>query len=199
LTINDAALSQDILIKHAKTLTKHEVWRDKLHHAIGDSILFMPTCETWAKQRKALSAAFFKHKLVKMTEIVKKAVRQEVTEWAKLDEIEIVAAAQSLQQRIIMDVALGSGVSRMLVDVEHNDGTVRQETLSFAMDKVQGWATSRRRQLFVFLFEELGKYMITPADRRQVRNVNSLKKVFLDMIDKRKKGLSKSNLASSEG
>jgi cytochrome P450 len=40
----------------------------------------MSTGEEWSKQRKAISGAFFKNKLVKMSEIIKKTVVKYVQE-----------------------------------------------------------------------------------------------------------------------
>lgn len=52
----------------------------KMQHLLGDTIVLMSTGEEWSKQRKAISGAFFKNKLVKMSEIIKKTVVKYVQE-----------------------------------------------------------------------------------------------------------------------
>jgi cytochrome P450 len=51
-----------------------------MQHLLGDTIVLMSTGEEWSKQRKAISGAFFKNKLVKMSEIIKKTVVKYVQE-----------------------------------------------------------------------------------------------------------------------
>lgn len=50
---------------------------------MGDSILFQESSELWAKKRKSLSVAFYKEKLMKMLEVVKKCMEDKILEWRK--------------------------------------------------------------------------------------------------------------------
>ena len=42
----------------------------------GESTLTMPSNELWAKKRRAITVAFYKEKLIKMTEIIKDIIHQ---------------------------------------------------------------------------------------------------------------------------
>jgi cytochrome P450 len=44
----------------------------------GDSILYSPSNENWSIRRKSLTAAFYKDKLIKMIEIMKKITHEKV-------------------------------------------------------------------------------------------------------------------------
>ena len=60
---------------------------------VTDSIVFQDTFDPeYAKKRKALSGAFFKQKLIGMTEIIKQVTLNEIRllQEAKLSEVDIV-------------------------------------------------------------------------------------------------------------
>jgi hypothetical protein len=66
-----------------KYLDKHIVDAN-MFSALGyKSILFSKTDEVWAQRRKSLSAAFYKERLLKMVEIIKKTTLEFVETWEK--------------------------------------------------------------------------------------------------------------------
>jgi hypothetical protein len=50
---------------------------------MGNSILQAESTEDWGKKRKVLAAAFYKDKLIKMNDIVKRCMGETVLKWRK--------------------------------------------------------------------------------------------------------------------
>jgi cytochrome P450 len=71
LFISDPKILEELYVTKAKFLEKHPMMGRNQSPLTGDTIVFMPGNEQWAKKRKALSASFYKDRLVKMVEIVK--------------------------------------------------------------------------------------------------------------------------------
>jgi len=79
LLINTCEYLEDIFITHNKLHTKHEISRRNFSNWVPNSIFFQATEHpTYLDKRKALSAAFFKSKLVTMTKIIKKVALHEI-------------------------------------------------------------------------------------------------------------------------
>jgi cytochrome P450 len=69
-------------------------------------------------KRKELSGAFFKSKLLGMTKIIKEVTLREIklVQDSGLKEIDVAQMTNSLQSRIIINVAIGMGFDKMTVE-----------------------------------------------------------------------------------
>jgi cytochrome P450 len=61
----------ELYVSKNKYFDKHPRIGQVLHPLLGDSTLFSRNDETWSKKRKALSATFYKEKLVKYFNLIK--------------------------------------------------------------------------------------------------------------------------------
>ena len=78
------------------------------------SIVMMQTDDpSYVEKRKTLSGAFFKSKLVGMTEIIKQVIMKEVKklQTQDLNNVELSELTQNLYSRIIVNVSVGTGYS----------------------------------------------------------------------------------------
>jgi len=108
-----------------KELTKPWESRAKWHPLVKNAIFIQATeDEDYHSKRKALSAAFFKSKLQRMTVIIKEVIFRHMRETKDLDIVDLVTFTTDLQSRIIMNITLGRGVSQLTVDWEQEDGTI---------------------------------------------------------------------------
>jgi cytochrome P450 len=81
LWINDPNLLNELYVTKNKYFDKHPLVHHGLKPLLGESILLSHSNEEWSKRRKTLSAAFYKDKLVKMTDIAKDVIDFEVKRW----------------------------------------------------------------------------------------------------------------------
>ncbi len=80
--------------------------------------------ENYADKRKALSAAFFKSKLLSMTKIIKEVTLKEIKRLQKMpsNEVDLVLMTIDLQSRIIINCSVGMGHSSTLIPYENDNG-----------------------------------------------------------------------------
>jgi hypothetical protein len=72
LLVNSAKYLQDFYVNKNAIFTKHFLIRWQFWKLMGTSIVFQDTDDpTYADKRKTLSGAFFKSKLIGMTETIK--------------------------------------------------------------------------------------------------------------------------------
>ena len=81
LAIGDVKVIEAMYTTKNKYFDKHPLIKDLAMPLTGDSILFTETSETWRKERKAMSPAFYKGKLEDLVELAKGAVRKTITRW----------------------------------------------------------------------------------------------------------------------
>ena len=84
--------------------------------------------ENYADKRKALSAAFFKSKLLAMTKIIKEVTLKEIKrlQHRASNEVDLVCMTIDLQSRIIINCSVGMGHSTTLIPYENDDGTMTE-------------------------------------------------------------------------
>lgn len=75
LFFRDPELLEKLYITHNKYFDKMFLTRFIFHKLTGDSILFEESSEFWNNKRKRMSVAFYKDKLIKMTDIVKDCMK----------------------------------------------------------------------------------------------------------------------------
>jgi cytochrome P450 len=112
IVLNTAEALTDIYITKNKFFDKDPMARISLGTLFGDSIILASSNEEWAKKRKILSSAFYKDKLVRMTDTIRKVVAQKIEEFehnyvATGEPMDIVREMGDLQMRIILVSAFG--------------------------------------------------------------------------------------------
>ena len=74
IVINSAVPLTDIYVIKNKFFDKDSMAKVQFGTLFGDSIIVSQTNEDWSKKRKILSSAFYKDKLVRMTDSIRKVV-----------------------------------------------------------------------------------------------------------------------------
>ena len=69
--VNSARILTDIYVSKNKYFDKDPISRLIFGSIFGESIVLAASDELWAKKRKILSSAFYKDKLIKMTEVIR--------------------------------------------------------------------------------------------------------------------------------
>ena len=69
IVFSDPELVSEIFIAKNKYFDKHPKFGNVQKRLIGDSIIFSPSNDLWAKKKKSISSAFYKDKLTKMMQI----------------------------------------------------------------------------------------------------------------------------------
>ena len=90
-------------------------------------IVFQATEDpTYSDRRKALSAAFFKSKLLGMTKIIKETTLKVIKDIqsSNLTEISLAQMTVKLQSEIILNVSVGMGHSQRKLEYERADGVL---------------------------------------------------------------------------
>jgi cytochrome P450 len=81
LWILDVNVVQELYTTQNKYFNKHPIVRDLTLQLTGRSILFADTDEMWRKRRTALGPAFYKGKLIQMTDLAKESMRGTLARW----------------------------------------------------------------------------------------------------------------------
>lgn len=81
LLINSAEILEEFYIRLNKFTNKSISTQIAFRKFIETSTLVLPSDENWSKKRKSVSSAFYKEKLIQMTEKVKDALQRKLDEW----------------------------------------------------------------------------------------------------------------------
>lgn len=90
-----------------KFFDKHHNTQKLFIGLMEKTILFEKTTERWAKKRKSLSSAFYKQKLVKMTESIKRITLEHMKLWKEKGQIDLISAINEIQTDIILECGFG--------------------------------------------------------------------------------------------
>ena len=74
LVLNTPQPFTDLYVQKNKYFEKDPIGRILFKPFFGDSLAFVAGDESWSHKRKAMSSAFYKEKLIKMTEVVRDVV-----------------------------------------------------------------------------------------------------------------------------
>lgn len=80
LVLNTPQPFTDLYIQKNRFYEKDPIQRLIFKPFLGDSLVFIDGDEIWQQKRKAMSSAFYKEKLIKMTEVVNQVVTEKVKE-----------------------------------------------------------------------------------------------------------------------
>ena len=148
LVVNDPQMVQDIFTTKNKSYDKMSRTQLLFGDLMGNTFLFSPGDAIWKAKRKAVAHAFFKDKIVHMTEILKGKITEQSEKW--LDEIRS-SPAQSTEIatnaffdvfcRNIVHVSFGEDICDSTIEIMLPDpveGKVAPRKLSFmkALNKV---------------------------------------------------------------
>lgn len=125
--INAPEYLEDIYIRLNAMHSKHMDEQKVFNILMPSSIVFMQSDDKdYAERRKILASAFYKNNVAKMVGLIKKVTLQLISEvQAKItDEVDIIELTSILQQRIIINISVGPGVSDRIIDYENFDGSV---------------------------------------------------------------------------
>ena len=112
VVINSARMLTDVYVTKNKYFDKDPISRVLFGSIFGESIVLAASDELWSKKRKVLSQAFYKDKLIKMTEVIRQVVAEKITEIER-DHLEtgkpmdVVAEMGDLHMRVIFVSAFG--------------------------------------------------------------------------------------------
>ena len=81
LFFREPSLLEDLYVTQNKYFDKSFVIKGVFHKLMGDSILFEESSEFWNNKRKKMSVAFYKDKLIKMVDIMKKCMQEKVEDF----------------------------------------------------------------------------------------------------------------------
>jgi cytochrome P450 len=112
ILINSAEPLTDLYVTKNKFFDKDHLTKIQFSPLFGDSILLSSSNEKWSKKRKVLSSAFYKDKLVRMTENIRKVISQKIEEFElnyvrTSQPMDLVKEIGDLHMRIILVSAFG--------------------------------------------------------------------------------------------
>jgi len=128
-----------------------------------------------------------------MTKIIKEVTLKEIQliQESGKKEIDVSAMMTDLQARIIINIAVGMGYSKTLVEWENDNGTFTQRSLQDVLSDLMSFTIARDRLATHMLLPELIRYAYQPSDRRYKRNVMRFRAILQKMIDERRSGATK--------
>jgi cytochrome P450 len=130
LMISDPAMLQDIYGSKNRFFDKSTLSRDILAPLMGDTTIFQPTSDNWRQKRKSLSATFYKAKLLKMVDIVKSVVAEQMINWKKDyadtgKSFDVVSIISQLHCKVILSCIFGFDASEEMVPQTVNGKQVK--------------------------------------------------------------------------
>ena len=143
LSIQNPEVVADLYTRKNKYFDKHPLIKKLSYCLTGESILFAETTQDWKDTRKAISPAFYKGKLEKLTEVAKSAVQTTIDRFEKnlaeaeaagksSAEIDIIMEVNTMQSRILLVCAFGKDIADEKVDYWIN-GRLTQRTVGFSL------------------------------------------------------------------
>lgn len=81
LIVSDPNIIQELFLSKNKFTDKDPMVSQLFSMLMKESTVFSPSNELWATKRKKISSAFYKDKLIKMFEVVKKTTLNKVEKW----------------------------------------------------------------------------------------------------------------------
>lgn len=141
----------------------------------------------YSDKRKALAAAFFKQKLIAMTEIIKDVTLKEIRLLQKYDlsKYSLATMTLNLQGKIIINCAVGKEYADVELDWEGEQGTEKMSVIIF-LERLFSVATFRLFDVTAILFPLLIWTTFTPKDLRFARNVKKMRAQVQKIIDERR-------------
>lgn len=182
---------EELYVQKNKYFDKHPRIYEMLKSCLGESILLMRSNELWSAKRKSLSAAFYKEKLGKMMNIIRKVV----TSYVKLIEKDYIKTGTAfnlaqkindLQVKIILNCAFGIDLGEIEMPYMI-DGVKHMKKYSFIIKDLLNGVPMRTLSLRFFLYPQLTNHYIFPKEREILHNVKNLRQNIKDLITSKQK------------
>jgi|LauGreDrversion4_2_1035121.scaffolds.fasta_scaffold1033780_1 cytochrome P450 len=102
----------DVYLSKNKLFDKDPMSKILFHSLFGESIVLASGDELWSRKRKVLSSAFYKEKLIKMTEQIRQIMADKIYEMerdfvAPGKPIDVIKEMGDIQMRVILIAAFG--------------------------------------------------------------------------------------------
>ena len=177
-----------------KYFDKHPLVKDLIHCLTGESILFAETTQDWKESRQALTPAFYKGQLEKLTEIAKQAISKTVERHRQIlaksgnksAVVDVIKEVNDMMARILLICAFGVDFADKEVDF-WVDGKLEKRTVGLSLVTTFNSLINRIAVPHVTLFPYLANVFITRHERDTKRNAIALRKFCLEIIDNKEK------------
>ena len=181
VVLNAPEYLEDVYMRFNQYHTKHDEPRNLLNILMPTSLFLLNTDDPhYPEKRKILASAFYKNKVTRMINLIKKVTSDFINDLVAkgTQQIDIVKMTQDLQSKIIINLSVGPSVADRTVDYENTNGSISQIYMFEYITSVIDVTFVRNQMPINLLFPELLPYAIQLDDRRCARNIMRLRKAI---------------------
>jgi cytochrome P450 len=191
LCISKPGPLEDMLVTKNKYIDKDGFIKLQFQKFLGESSLMVKNGVEQARKRKLIGSGFYKDKMLKMVEIIKKCVTDKA---ASLEErylksgqaFDIIAELDELHTRIIMTSAFGQeNVADIKLPYIEN-GQKLMMPLGKALRDIFLYIAFRGMRYEISLIPYLLFFWYSSKDRECITNIKTVRDFCRDLIDKRR-------------
>jgi len=185
----------DLYVSKNKYFDKFPLIKNILYPLMGDSILLAESSEFWSKKRKSLSQAFYKEKLIQMCELVKKCMRERVTDINEKflktgQKMDLIHEISKTFIKVILVCGFGVDLTDEMLDYIE-DGVDTKKTLPYVLRNVFHESLMRWPGLQLSIFPETVSWYLSAHDRETRKNIETMRALFLTVVQKRREEIKK--------
>jgi cytochrome P450 len=196
VVLNHPACLTDIYVTKNKYFDKDPLGRIIFGSFIGESIVLAASDEKWAKKRKVLSSAFFKDKLLRMTEEIREIVAVKIEEMEKAylvtgKPMNLIQEIGDLHMRIILVSAFGLHDLHSVKLPYLKEGVTKYIPVEDFVKKLVATLIFKNGRYIFVLLPYLMFVDYCQEDREFAKNIKTMRSFCEKIIDDRKKNLEK--------
>ncbi|CDW85843.1 cytochrome p450 [Stylonychia lemnae] len=191
--INKPEYLTDLYVSKAKYLDKEPMTKLQLKTLLGNSSLMMETTDEQSYKRKMISTAFYKDKLLKMTEIMKDLVakKADYLESEYLNKnlpFNLLTELNDLHIRIIISTAFGEDIQNAKICQVKNGQQVMMG-MGEALRELFLYVAYRGGRKLFFWSPLMILFFYNKKDREYIKNTTTVREYCRDLIKQRRANL----------
>lgn len=196
LVLNTPQPFTDLYVQKNRYFEKDPIGRIVFKPFFGESLVFVDGDESWSHKRKTMSAAFYKEKLIKMTEVVREVVTEKISEieerYVKTGKpMNVTEEMGELQNRIFLTSVFGlKDLHKVRLPYLQRGQTLQLDIGDF-LRRLVGFLLLRQGRRIFGLIPYLLFFNYTKEDREYVENIRVVRTYCEGLIEDRKKNMSK--------
>ena len=186
----------DVYLTKNKYFDKDPVSQILFSSLLGESIVLAEGNDLWSRKRKVLSSAFYKDKLIKMTEQIREIVADKITEIER-DHVEtkqpmdIIKEIGDLQMRIILISAFGLHDLHKVKLPYLQNGQTRLLTIGDYLRSLTSFMIFRSGRYLFAVIPYMMFLFYSKEDREYKKNLTVVRGFIENLINERRENIEK--------
>ena len=189
MMVQDPEIVQELMGRQNANTEKNDFVYNLVWNLLGESFVMTEATPEWKKKRQICGQAFYKDKLIAMTQVMREKTQAKIDHWFEKGPeatINFTSDVNDIFSKIILQIVIGRDCSDAPIKYEVENGFETKRLAEVLRLVMQALVTEKPQNPIRAMFDGLARTALKESERRMHRNCDTLRKFVQEEIAARK-------------